>query len=332
MLAGRRSGGGCMSTKELVRIEGLKKHFTLSNGFFSRNKSVVQAVDGLNLSIYEGETLGIVGESGCGKSTTGRLLLRLLDPTEGKVYFEGKDLMSLSNTELKNARKDFQMIFQDPYASLNPRMTVKELSEEPMQTHGLYKTNRLEKIKELLKAVGIPESYMERFPHEFSGGQRQRIGIARALALNPKFIVADEPVAALDVSIQAQIINLMVDLQREYGFTYLFIAHDLSVVQYISDRVGVMYLGQMVELAESDELYENPLHPYTKALLSAIPVPDPQHKNKRIPLKGEIPSPVNPPKGCRFHTRCPIATEQCKQDIPTFREVQNGHFVACHEV
>ncbi|WP_102345107.1 ABC transporter ATP-binding protein [Bacillus sp. Marseille-P3661] len=321
-----------MSTKELVRIENLKKHFTLSNGFLSRNKAVVQAVDGLNFSIYEGETLGIVGESGCGKSTTGRLLLRLLDASEGKVYFDGKDLMSLSKAELKNSRKDFQMVFQDPYASLNPRMTVKELIEEPMKTHGLYKENRLEKIKELLNAVGIPESYMERFPHEFSGGQRQRIGIARALALNPKFIVADEPVAALDVSIQAQIINLMVDLQEKYGFTYLFIAHDLSVVQYISDRVGVMYLGQMVELAESDELYDNPLHPYTKALLSAIPVPDPTRKSERIPLKGEIPSPVNPPSGCRFHTRCPIATEKCKQEVPAFREVQPGHFVACHEV
>ena len=321
-----------MSTKELVRIEGLKKHFTLSNGIFSKEKSVVKAVDGLNLSIFEGETLGIVGESGCGKSTMGRLLLRLLDATEGKIIFDGKDLMALEKRELKKARKDFQMIFQDPYASLNPRLTVKQIIEEPMRTHKLYRENREEKIKELLESVGIPESYMDRYPHEFSGGQRQRIGIARSLALNPRFIVADEPVAALDVSIQAQIVNLLVDLQKEYNFTYLFIAHDLSVVQYISDRVGVMYLGQMVELANSDVLYEKPLHPYTQALLSAIPVPDPKQKSKRIALKGEVPSPVNPPSGCRFHTRCPIATEECKKVIPEFREVEKGHLVACHEV
>jgi oligopeptide transport system ATP-binding protein len=223
-------------------------------------------------------------------------------------------------------------VFQDPYASLNPRMTVKQIIAEPLITHKLHESNRTKKIKELLGAVGIPESYMERYPHEFSGGQRQRIGIARALALDPKFIVADEPVAALDVSIQAQIMNLLVDLQKEYGFTYLFIAHDLGVVQYISDRVGVMYLGHMVELADSDELYNNPLHPYTKALLSAIPIPDPKKKSKRIPLTGEIPSPVNPPNGCRFHTRCPLVTERCKQEIPEFREVLPSHYVACHEV
>jgi oligopeptide transport system ATP-binding protein len=321
-----------MSKKELVRVEGLKKHFSLSGGLFSKKKSIVKAVDGLNFSIYEGETLGIVGESGCGKSTTGRLLLKLLDQTEGKVIFDGKDLSELKPNELKKARKDFQMVFQDPYASLNPRMTVKQIIAEPLITHKLHESNRTEKIKELLSAVGIPESYMERYPHEFSGGQRQRIGIARALALDPKFIVADEPVAALDVSIQAQIMNLLVDLQKQYGFTYLFIAHDLGVVQYISDRVGVMYLGQMVELADSDELYDNPLHPYTKALLSAIPIPDPTRKSERIPLTGEIPSPVNPPSGCRFHTRCPLATERCKQEVPEFREVLASHFVACHEV
>jgi oligopeptide transport system ATP-binding protein len=321
-----------MMTKELVRVEGLKKYFPMSNGIFSKNKAELKAVDGLTFSVYEGETLGIVGESGCGKSTTGRLLLRLLEATEGKIFFDGKDVLSMSGRELKQARRNFQMIFQDPYASLNPRMTVKELIAEPMRTHHLYSDNRDSKIIELLEAVGIPKSYINRYPHEFSGGQRQRIGIARALALNPKFIVADEPVAALDVSIQAQIINLMMDLQEEYGFTYLFIAHDLSVVQYISDRVGVMYLGQMVELASSEELYENPLHPYTKALLSAIPVPDPKLKKERILLKGEIPSPVNPPTGCRFHTRCPIATETCKVNVPEFREIKNGHFVACFEV
>jgi oligopeptide transport system ATP-binding protein len=321
-----------MAKKELVQVKDLKKHFLLSSGFFGKEKQVVKAVDGLSFTIYEGETLGIVGESGCGKSTTGRLLLRLLDATEGTVHFDGKNVMEMPKNELKKARKDFQMVFQDPYASLNPRMTVEQLVAEPIKTYGLYKENRREKVKDLLEAVGIPESYMDRYPHEFSGGQRQRIGIARALALNPKFIVADEPVAALDVSIQAQIINLMIDLQKEFGFTYLFIAHDLSVVQYISDRVAVMYLGQMVELAESDSLYEKPLHPYTKSLLSAVPVANPKMKKERVLLKGEIPSPVNPPSGCRFHTRCPIATEKCKTDVPEFREVESGHFVACHEV
>jgi oligopeptide transport system ATP-binding protein len=328
----KRKRWSSMAKKELVQVKDLKKHFLLSSGFFGKEKQVVKAVDGLSFTIYEGETLGIVGESGCGKSTTGRLLLRLLDATEGTVHFDGKNVMEMPKNELKKARKDFQMVFQDPYASLNPRMTVEQLVAEPIKTYGLYKENRREKVKDLLEAVGIPESYMDRYPHEFSGGQRQRIGIARALALNPKFIVADEPVAALDVSIQAQIINLMIDLQKEFGFTYLFIAHDLSVVQYISDRVAVMYLGQMVELAESDSLYEKPLHPYTKSLLSAVPVANPKMKKERVLLKGEIPSPVNPPSGCRFHTRCPIATEKCKTDVPEFREVESGHFVACHEV
>ncbi|MFQ3543706.1 dipeptide ABC transporter ATP-binding protein [Halobacillus rhizosphaerae] len=318
-------------TKELVRVEGLKKYFNLSNGVFSK-KSVVKAVDDLSFSVQKGETLGIVGESGCGKSTTGRLLLRLLEATEGEIYFEGKNITTMNKKELKKNRRHFQMIFQDPFASLNPRMKVEEIIEEPMKTVGIEKSKRKQRMLKLLNDVGIPESYRDRYPHEFSGGQRQRIGIARALALEPKFIVADEPVAALDVSIQAQIINLLVDLQKEYQFTYLFIAHDLSVVQYISDRVGVMYLGQMMELSESDELYENPLHPYTQALLSAIPIPDLHTKREQIQLEGEIPSPVNPPSGCRFHTRCPIATERCKVEVPEFREIKKGHYAACHEV
>ncbi|ARI76434.1 ABC transporter ATP-binding protein [Halobacillus mangrovi] len=320
-----------MTTEEIVRVEGLKKYFNISNGLF-RKKSTVKAVDDISFSVHKGETLGIVGESGCGKSTTGRLLMRLLDATDGSIYFEGENILDWDKKELKKRRRDFQMIFQDPFASLNPRMTVMDVIEEPLTTVGMPKKERKERVHKLLKDVGIPESYKDRYPHEFSGGQRQRIGIARALALKPKFIVADEPVAALDVSIQAQVINLLMDLQEEYNFTYLFIAHDLSVVQYISDRVGVMYLGQMMELAESDEIYDKPLHPYTKALMSAIPVPDIHVQRERIPLEGEVPSPDNPPTGCRFHTRCPIATEQCKREVPEFREIKNGHYVACHEV
>ncbi|HET7627324.1 MAG TPA: dipeptide ABC transporter ATP-binding protein [Bacillales bacterium] len=314
--------------KALVRVENLKKDFRISRSVFSVKKDRVRAVNGLNFSIYEGETLGIVGESGCGKSTTGRLLLNLIKPTEGSVHFEGRDLTSLTYREMKKARKDFQMIFQDPYASLNPRMTVKQILEEPLVTH--RSPDREKRIRKLIDAVGIPESYLDRNPHQFSGGQRQRIGIARALMLNPKFIVADEPVAALDVSIQAQILNLMIDLQKELHLTYLFIAHDLGVVQYISDRIAVMYLGEIVELAESDELYERPLHPYTKALLSAIPVPDPERKPEKIQLKGEIPSPVHPPSGCKFHTRCPLATEKCRTQAPPYRELRKSHYVACH--
>jgi oligopeptide transport system ATP-binding protein len=320
-----------METEEIVRVDGLKKYFDISNGLF-RKKSTVKAVDDISFSVHKGETLGIVGESGCGKSTTGRLLMRLLDATDGSIYFEGENILNWDKKELKKRRRDFQMIFQDPFASLNPRMAVEDIIEEPLLTIGMPKKERKERVHQLLKDVGIPESYKDRYPHEFSGGQRQRIGIARALALKPKFIVADEPVAALDVSIQAQIINLLMDLQEEYNFTYLFIAHDLSVVQYISDRVGVMYLGQMMELSESDELYDNPLHPYTQALLSSIPVPDIHVHREKIPLEGEVPSPDNPPSGCRFHTRCPIATERCKREIPEFREIKNGHYVACHEV
>lgn len=319
------------TSDELVKVEGLKKYFTLGRSW-TKNQQVVKAVDDLNFSIYRGETLGIVGESGCGKSTMGRLLLRLLDPTEGKVYFEGQDITTFSKEELRKKRRDFQMIFQDPYASLNPRMKIQEIIEEPLVTYHQPRSERKKQTKRLLDAVGIPESAMNRYPHEFSGGQRQRIGIARSLALNPKFIVADEPVAALDVSIQAQVLNLMQDLQDEFNFTYLFIAHDLSVVHYISDRIGVMYLGQMVELADSDTLYNNPVHPYTKALLSSIPVPDPKKARNSDRLEGELPSPVNPPTGCYFHTRCPLAKDICKNVQPEWIKVEQDHFTACHVV
>ncbi len=320
------------NNQELIRVENLKKYFDLGGGFFSSSKGIVKAVDGLNFIIKKGETLGIVGESGCGKSTTGRLLMRLLEPSGGRIYYRDKDITEMSGKELKKMRRNFQMVFQDPYASLDPRMSIKKIIEEPLITHGLYRNKIDKRVNELLAAVSISASYKNRYPHEFSGGQRQRIGIARALAVNPEFIVADEPVASLDVSIQAQILNLMNDLQKEFELTYFFIAHDLSVVQYISDRIGVMYLGQIVELAVSDEVYFNPLHPYTKALISAIPIPDPDIKQNEIPLEGEVASPVNPPSGCRFHTRCPLATEICKKEVPDFKEVKKGHFVACHEI
>jgi len=317
-------------SEKIVQIKNLKKYFEIGGGIFTRSNEVVKAVDGLNFDIYQGETLGLVGESGCGKSTTGRLLLRLLEPTEGKIFFEDYELTALSGKPLKEKRKDIQIVFQDPYASLNPRMSVQKIISEPLWTHNLYKGKEKERVKELMDAVNLPMSYADRYPHEFSGGQRQRIGIARALAVNPKFIVADEPVSALDVSIQAQIINLMNDLQSEFGLTYLFIAHDLSVVEYISDRIGVMYLGQLVELTDSDEIYNNPVHPYTQALLSAIPLPDPDREANKKPLEGEIPSPVNPPSGCRFHTRCWLAEERCRREEPEFKEIKDGHYVACH--
>jgi len=319
-----------MNKNELIRVENLKKYFELGGGFFSRSKEVVKAVDGLNFTIFSGETLGIVGESGCGKSTTGRLLMRLLEPTQGDIFYKEKNLVNIEGKELKEMRQRFQMIFQDPYASLDPRMKVEKIIDEPLRTHNYPKKQRKERVNELLEQVSIPESYKDRYPHEFSGGQRQRIGIARALALNPEFIVADEPVASLDVSIQAQILNLMNNLQKEFDLTYFFIAHDLSVVQYISDRIGVMYLGQLVELAESDEVYYNPIHPYTRALLSAIPLPDPDVEHNEIPLEGEVASPVNPPSGCRFHTRCPYAEKICSEQIPQFKEVKPDHYVACH--
>jgi len=317
---------------DLIKVSELKKYFLQKDGLLFGGKGVVKAVDDVSFNIEEGQTLGIVGESGCGKSTLGRLLLRLLEPTSGEVYFQGKNIFHLDKKELLKARRNFQMIFQDPYASMNPRMTVRAILEEPLTTHGTAKAEWKKIIQHLLDVVGIAQNSLERYPHEFSGGQRQRIGIARALALRPKFIVADEPVAALDVSIQAQILNLLVDLQKEFKLTYLFIAHDLSVVQYISQRVGVMYLGQMVEINSRDELYKNPLHPYTKALLSAIPVPDPFFEKRRIHLVGELPSPLNPPPGCPFHTRCPSADEECRQVKPILREIQEGHFVSCNKV
>ncbi|WP_153732377.1 ABC transporter ATP-binding protein [Sporosarcina obsidiansis] len=316
--------------EELVRVENLTKHFSLGGSYFTKNKETIRAVEDLSFSVYKGETLGIVGESGCGKSTTGRLLLRLMEATSGSVFFEGDNILDLSKEELRAKRQDFQMIFQDPYASLNPRMTVEELISEPLRTYKVK--DRKDRLLKLVDAVGIPKDYLTRYPHEFSGGQRQRIGIARSLALNPKFIVADEPVAALDVSIQAQIINLMKDLQDEFDLTYLFIAHDLSVIEYISDRIAVMYLGSIVELTTSDRLYENPLHPYTQALISAIPIPDPSFLREKIKLNGDIPSPMNPPAGCKFHTRCPLAKDICKQIVPQLIEVEPEHFVACHIV
>ena len=317
--------------KPLIKVRNLKKHFVLKGSFLSKDKPVVRAVDGLNFDIYEGETLGLVGESGCGKSTTGRLLLRLLEPTDGEIIFDGEDITSLDQKKLKSMRKNFQMVFQDPYACLNPRLKVKDIINEPLITHKIDSKKREEIILNLLDKVGIPKSYVDRYPHEFSGGQRQRIGIARALTLNPKFIVADEPVAALDVSIQAQILNLLKDLQVQFNLTYLFIAHDLSVVQYISDRIGVMYLGQLVELCETEELFKNPSHPYTKVLLSAIPKPDPEYiYDESEIIVGEIPSPINPPSGCTFHTRCPYVMDICKNEKPMFKDLNMNHKVACH--
>jgi oligopeptide transport system ATP-binding protein len=309
-------------------------HFPLTQGIlFQRKVGAVQAVDGLSFQVTKGETLGLVGESGCGKSTAGRAILQLYKPTGGSVVFQGKDLTKLDGGEMRKMRRHLQMIFQDPYASLNPRMTVGSIISEPMQIHNLVpKKNRNERVQELLQTVGLNPYFANRYPHEFSGGQRQRIGVARALAANPAFIVADEPVSALDVSIQAQIINLLEELQEQFGLTYLFIAHDLSVVRHISDRVAVMYLGKMMELADRNSIYDDPLHPYTKALLSAVPVPDPivEKKRERIILTGDVPSPINPPSGCHFHTRCPYAMDVCKKIEPRFVDQGGGHFVACH--
>lgn len=322
------------TSDHLLEVHDLKKHFPIKAGVLQRTVGQVKAVDGLTFSVKKGETLGIVGESGCGKSTAGRTLIRLYEPTDGQIYFKGQDITKMSERELtKHVRKNIQMIFQDPYASMNPRKTLKSILSEPFITHNLYNRNeREEKIAELLERVGFNPSFINRYPHEFSGGQRQRIGIARALALNPDLIIADEAVSALDVSIQAQIINLMQDLQEEFNLTYIFISHDLSVVRHISDRVGVMYLGKMMELADKTDLYQEPLHPYTQALLSAVPVPKKKgaKKRERIILKGELPSPANPPTGCVFHTRCPMAMDICKKKAPVFQEVKPNHYVACH--
>ncbi|MFS2172788.1 ABC transporter ATP-binding protein [Priestia megaterium] len=317
-----------MTTKHLLEVKQLSKYFSITN------KQVLKAVDGVSFHISKGETFGLVGESGCGKSTAGRTIIGLYNRTSGEVLYKGKNVHELSEKEKFAFHRNMQMIFQDPYASLNPRSTVKEIISEPMEVHGLYSNKKeiLNRVYELLEDVGLNRDHANRYPHEFSGGQRQRIGIARALALNPECIIADEPISALDVSVQAQVVNLLKKLQKEKGLTYLFIAHDLSMVKHISNRIGVMYLGHLVELTTSSELYQKPLHPYTQALLSAIPIPDPdvEDNRKRIVLKGELPSPINPPSGCVFNTRCPLAVAACKTQKPEWQEVEDNHFVACH--
>ncbi len=317
-----------------VEVNDLTKYFPVTHGVFSRHVADVKAVDGVSLTIKRGETLGLVGESGSGKTTLGRCVLRLLEPTSGQVFFEGEDITHVPRRVMRSLRKQMQIIFQDPYASLNPRMTVGDIVAEPLVIHHLARGKEIDaRVHELLRTVGLSPYHANRYPHEFSGGQRQRIGVARALAVDPKFIVADEPVSALDVSIQAQVVNLLQDLQERLELTYLFIAHDLSVVRHISDRVAVMYVGKLVEVADRGELYERPLHPYTQALLSAIPIPDPriEARRERIILQGDIPSPLNPPSGCRFHTRCPIAYDRCITEVPELLSY-NGHQVACHKV
>jgi len=317
--------------KPILEVDGLKKYFDIKGGPLGRKVGEVKAVDDISFTVMEGEILGIVGESGCGKSTTGKSILRLIEPTEGKVTFEDTDITNVNSEQMRKLRKDMQIIFQDPYASLNPRHTVEKIVGEPLLVHGIKSAKeRKERVQELLEVVGLSAYHASRYPHQFSGGQRQRIGIARALANNPKLIICDEPVSALDVSIQSQILNLMEELRDQFNLTYIFIAHDLSVVKHISDRIGVMYLGRMVELTDKDKLYDDPKHPYTQALLSAVPLPDPDLEKERIILKGDVPSPANPPSGCAFHTRCPHAMDICKEIRPEFKPVEDNHFVACH--
>lgn len=316
-------------SKPLLEIHNLTKQFSVKSGFFGKTK-LVHAVDRVNLTIYEGETVSLVGESGCGKSTTGRCILRLIEPSAGKILFQGKDITACNEKELRKLRREMQFVFQDPFASLNPRQTIRQILTAPLIIHDIgRKVERTKMVEEIIEVVGLSKQQLDRYPHQFSGGQRQRIGIARALILRPKLIIADEPVSALDVSIQAQILNLMQDLQKQFNLTYLFISHDLSVVRHISDRVAVMYLGKIVEVADKKELYRNPTHPYTKALLSSVPVPDPEFVKERIILQGDLPSPSNPPSGCKFHPRCPIAVDQCKTAVPKLDEVIAGHRVAC---
>lgn len=315
----------------LLEVKGLKKYFPIKGGFFGKTVNNLKAVNDVSFFIKRGETLGVVGESGCGKSTTGRAVLRLHEPTAGEIHFEGQDIMKLDREELRKKRREMQLIFQDPYSSLNPRMTVGDIIGEPLEIHEhMPSKEKIERVKELLDLVGLSPYHVRRYPHEFSGGQRQRVGVARAIALNPKFIVADEAVSALDVSIQAQVINLFEELQEKLSLTYMFISHDLSVVKHISDRIMVMYLGKIVEMADSKELFRNSIHPYTKALLSAVPIANPRSTMERLILQGDVPSPVNPPQGCVFHTRCNYCMDICKESIPELKDIGNEHFVACH--